>query len=236
MLDCQDDRVPKASPRRRGPRLIFVLLTLGLLAGGCVRVNAAMAVSADDRVSGDLVIASLHSAQNSQGPQLAIATSLADRVTTKPYSANGYTGSELSFQNLSFQDMTVLAAEISNEKTNYKITFNRSGNLVTLDGSVDLSQLPPAGVDVQLKVSFPNPPAHTDGTTNGSTVSWTMKAGQVTSFSATDQYALGNARGWRFWAYALGGGGAAVTVFVVVLALWARRRALKKDQAYLAAA
>jgi len=215
--------------------LIFLLLTIGLLAGGCVRVHAAMAVSSDDRVSGALVVAALPSAQNGQGPQLTIPTSMVDRITTKPYTANSYTGSELSFQDLSFTDMSALATAISNENAAYKIAFQRNGDLVTMDGSVDLSQLPPAGVDVQLKVGFPNPPTQTDGARDGNTVSWTMKAGQVTSFSAADRYTLGNARDWRFWAFAVGGGGAIVSVFVVLLALWARRRALKKERAYLAA-
>jgi hypothetical protein len=234
----QDGEVPKASPRRgrlRTLRLIFVLLAFGLLASGCVRVHAAIAVSTDDQVSGDLVVASVPSAGNGQGPQLTIPTSLADRVTKKSYSANGYTGSELSFQDLSFEDMAALSQAISNESASYKIVFQRNGDLVTMDGSVDLSQLPPAGLDVQLKVSFPNPPAQTDGTVAGDTVSWTMKAGQVNSFSVADEYTLGNARGWRFWAAAIGGGGAIVSVFVVLLALWARRRNLKKERAYLAA-
>src|SRR5882757_6808707 len=76
-------RVSKASPRRRGIRVLclsIVLVVVGLLAGGCVRVHAAIAVSTDDRVSGDVVIASLPSAQNSQGPQLTIPTTLAGQV------------------------------------------------------------------------------------------------------------------------------------------------------------
>jgi hypothetical protein len=238
MSDWQDDGVPtKASPHRGGSRtlgLIFVLLVTGLLAGGCVRVHAALAVSTDDLVSGDLVVASLPSAQNGQGPQLTIPTSMANRVTGKSYSANGYVGSELSFQDLTFDDMSALATAISNENAAYKIVFQRNGDLVTMDGSVDLTQLPPAGVDVQLKVSFPNPPAQTDGATSGNTVTWTMAAGKVTSFSVADEYTLGSTRGWRFWAATVGGGGAIVSVFIVLLALWARRRNLKKERAYLA--
>ena len=235
----QYDRVPKASYCRSGLRtlrLIFVLVTLGLLAGGCVRVHAAMAVSSDDRVSGDLVIASLPSAGNSQGPQLTIPTTMADRVTTKPYSANGYTGSELSFQDLNFAELSALATAISNENAAYRITLRRSGDLVNLGGSVDLSLLRTPGVDVQLKVSFPSPPLQTDGTRDGDTVSWTMKPGQVTAFSASDRYTLGSAHGWRFWAFAVGGGLALVSVFIVLLALWARRRNLRKEErAHLAA-
>jgi hypothetical protein len=240
--DWQDDRVPMASPHRGGNsvffrvlRLTVVLLAFGLLASGCVRVHAALAVSTDDLVSGDLVIASLPSAQNGKGPTLTIPSNLADRVSTKSYAANGYVGSDLSFHDLTFDDMSVLSTAISNETGDYKIAFARNGDLVTLDGSVDLTQLPPANVDVQLKISFPNPPTRADGTVSGNTVSWTIKAGEVTSFSAADQYSLGNTRGWRFWAAALGGGGGIVAVFVVLLALLARRRNLKKERAYIAA-
>lgn len=216
--------------------LIFVLGIVGLLAGGCVRVHAAIAVSTDDRVSGDVVIAALPSAQNGQGPQLTIPTTMAAQVTSKSYKADGYVGSELSFTNLTFAEVSALATAISNEHGTYKILFQRSGNLVNLDGSVDLSQLSTIkGVDVQIKVTFPSPPVRQDGTLAGNTVTWTMKPGQITSFSAADQYTLGNTRGWRFWSLALGGGGAIVSVFVVLLALWARRRNLKKEQAYLAA-
>jgi hypothetical protein len=234
----QYDRVPKASPRRRGIRVLclsFVLVIVGLLAGGCVRVHAAIAVSTDDRVSGDVVIASLPSAQNGQGPQLTIPTTMAAQVTTKSYKADGYVGSELTFTSLTFTEVSALATAISNENGTYKIVFQRSGDLVNLDGSVDLSQLSVKGVDVQIKVTFPNPPVRADGALDGDTVTWTMKPGQVTSFSAADQYTLGNTRGWRFWALTLGGGGAIISMFVVLLALWARRRNLKKEQAYLAA-
>jgi hypothetical protein len=104
-----------------------------------------------------------------------------------------------------------------------------------MSGSVDLSPLAPTGVDVQLKVDFPGQVTTSNGGIDGQTVSWTMKAGQVTSFNATDQYAIGNTRGWRFWALALGGGGAIIAAFVLVLALWARRRNLRKERAYVAA-
>jgi hypothetical protein len=105
-----------------------------------------------------------------------------------------------------------------------------------MSGSVDLTQLPTAGVDVQLKVDFPGPVTHTDGSLNDDTVSWIMKPGGVTRFGATDQYALGNSRGWRFWAWSLAGGTAIVSGFILLLALWARRRNLRKERAYAATA
>lgn len=229
----------KARPRRSGPRvlsLVLALLVVGLFASGCVRVHAALAVSSDDRVSGDLVIASLPSAGNDKGPQLATPPEMATRITTKSYAANGYVGSDVQFKDLSFDEMSVLATSISSVNANYHLSFQRAGDLVTFSGSADLSQLPPSGVDVQLKLSFPGEITHSDGSLDDQTVSWTMKPGKVNSFTATDQYSLGNSRGWRFWSLALGGGIAVISAFIVMLALWARRRNLRKERAYIAAA
>lgn len=231
--------MPKASPHRSGTRVLAIgvgLLAVGLLASGCVRVNAALAVSSSDLVSGNVVMASLPTASDPKGPQVDIPTAMASRVTAKPYSSDGYVGNTVTFNELSFTEIAALATSISNENGTYHLAFTRSGDLVTMDGSVDLTQLPASGVDVQLKVRFPGPVTHSDGSVDDDTVSWIMKAGGVTSFSATDEYALGNGHGWRFWALSLGGGVALISAFVLLLALLARRRNLRKERAYAAAA
>jgi hypothetical protein len=216
--------------------LTLALVVVGLVASGCVRVHAALAVSSDDRVSGDLVVAALPSAGNPKGPELATPPEMATRITTKAYSADGYVGNDVQFTDLSFDEMSVLATSISSYNSNYHLAFQRAGDLVTFSGSVDLSQLPATGVDVQLKLDFPGAVTQSNGTVDDETVSWTLKPGKVSSFTATDQYSLGNSRGWRFWAGVLGGGIAVISAFIVLLALWARRRNLKKERAYVAAA
>lgn len=212
------------------------LLAVGLLASGCVRVHARLAVSSSDLVSGDVLIAALPTASAPQGPELNIPESMTGRVIVKPYRTADYAGHDVAFHDLSFTETTALANAISSENASYHIAFQRSGDLVTMDGSVDLTQLPASGVDVRLKVDFPGPVTHADGSIDTDAVSWTMRPGGVTRFNATDQYALGNSRGWRFWALSLGGGTAIVSAFILLLALWARRRNLKKERAYAAAA
>lgn len=228
----------KASPRRGGSRVLALtagLLAVGLFASGCVRVHAALTVSSSDLVGGDLLVAAFPTAQNGAGPNLNVPSGLADRVTLRPYSSGGYVGRDVKFRNLSFDEVSSLATSISNENGTYHIAFHRTGNLVTMSGSVDLTELPSTGVDVRLKVVFPGPLTHTDGSQDNQTVAWVMKAGSVTSFTATDQYALGNSRDWKFWALSLGGGVALISAFLVLLALLARRRNLKKERAYLGA-
>ncbi len=230
--------MPKASPHRSGSRLLAVtasLIAVGLLASGCVRVHTALTVSSSDLVTGDVLIAALPTAENPKGPLPNIPSTMAGRATIKAYSQDNYVGNDVRFHDLSFEELSALASSISNENAAYHIAFARSGDLVTMSGSVDLSQLPATGVDVQLKVDFPGPVTHSDGTLDDDTVSWTMKPGGVTSFTATDQYALGNSRGWQFWAWSLGGGIAVISAFLVLLALLARRRYLRKERAYLAA-
>lgn len=209
------------------------LLAVGLLASGCLHVQASLDVSSSDLVSGTVLVAAQPTA-GAPTPQLDIPTGLLSQVKTKPYNLNGYQGSTVTFTKLTFTEVSALATSISNQSASYHIAFQRSGNLVTMDGSVDLSQLPASGVDVQLKVDFPGPITSGDGVRHGQTVTWVMKAGSVTSFSATDEYALGNSHGWQFWALTLGGGIALISAFITMLALLARRRNLRKENAYAA--
>jgi hypothetical protein len=214
--------------------LLVLMLIVVVTASGCVRVRAAFAVSSEDRVSGDVVVASLPSAQTGP-PILTVAPSLAGQVTVKPYAADGYVGSELTFQNLTFDQVSLLAATLTNEGNAYHISFQRLGDVVNMAGSGDLTQVPNDRVDVQLKVSFPAAILRTDGSVGDQTVSWQFKPGRVTGFSAADQYTIGNTKGWRFWAFAVGGGGLVASLLVLALALLARRRHLRKEQAWSAA-
>ncbi len=232
----QYDSVPKASPHRSGTRVLVAagLVAVGLLAGGCVRVHATLSVSPTDQVSGDMVIAAQPSAQNG-APQLVVPAGMTGKVTVKRYSANGYTGSDVTFQNLSFGEMAAFATGLSNQSSYYHINFQRSAATVNLTGSVDLSELTQPGVDVKLSITFPGPVSDTTGTVDGQTVSWTMKGGEVTQLAATAQYAIGNSRGWQFWVLVLGGGMAVVSGLLLLLALVARRRQLRNETAYAAA-
>lgn len=218
----------------RAARFGAVLVAAGLLLGGCVRVHAAFAVSSSDEVSGDLIVAALPSAQAGEAGSLTVPPSLISKVGSRAYQADGYTGTELTFTNLSFGDLSTLAHSLSGATSgHYQISFTRSGDLVSVTGSVDLSEVPATGTDVQIKVSFPGNVLRTDGeksiSGSVSTVSWTPKAGRVNTFSATAQYAVGATRTWSFWALMMGLGAFLVAGMVAGLALLARRWQLRKE-------
>lgn len=217
--------------RSRVMLLPLVVLTSALLVSGCVRVHAAFAVSSDDLISGEVIAGGI----GNPNPQLAVPAGLAGRVISKPYNADGYTGTDLTFTNLSFTELSTVVAEATAQTGHFQLSFNRSGDLVSMAGSVDLTDVPAAGTDLQIKVSFPGSIVRTDGNTSAdassgvSTVTWSPPPGKVTTFSATAKFTAGRTHTWSFWALALGGGGGLIALFIAGLALLARRLNIRKE-------
>ncbi|MDQ3402158.1 MAG: DUF3153 domain-containing protein [Actinomycetota bacterium] len=209
---------------RRWAALALLTLLAAIGLSGCVRVQAGLAVSDEDTVSGTLVIASIAIRQNDTGPTLKVPTELGGKVKTEVYGADGYTGQKLTLQDLTFPEVALLAEKITNGKQ-YRLNFRRSGSLVTLAGSVDLSALPPDRAEVQIKISFPGTVSRTNGVNDNNTVSWSPKPGTVTEFNATSEYSGGQSgASWIKWVLIVGAAAIGVAVIVGLLALFSHRR------------
>jgi hypothetical protein len=213
------------------PRSRFQLLALALLAmcflSGCMRIHVALAVSQDDLVSGEMIIAALPTRDGDPGPVLTIPPELADRVQMEKYAADGYVGQKLRFSDLRFADVTALSEGISSGKQ-YRLSFRRSGDLVSMSGSMDLTQLPPDKADVQVKMNFPGAINRTNGITDEGTVAWQPKPGAVTEFDVTAEYTDTSGGSWVKWALIVGGAAIGVAIIVVLLALLVHRRGRKQ--------
>ena len=211
------------------PRASALLLPVFLVAlfalTGCVRLHAAMALSTDDRVSGEITAATPPTKDNDPGPQLKVPNELASRVSTKPYKVDDYVGTQLSFNGLTFDEVRALSAATSASSSRYQLTFRRSGDLVTLSGSVDLTQVPPERADIQVKISFPGEIVDTNGREEDeATIAWSPKPGQASMLNATVRYAGANSVSYFGWTMLVAGltGGAAI--IVLILAIVAHRR------------
>ncbi|MFI6869571.1 LppM family (lipo)protein [Nocardia sp. NPDC050406] len=212
------------SPRRprRGVRVWAVLVLAALivpLLAGCLRVQASMGVSSNDRVSGRIVAAAVPQADGDKGPQLKAPEPLSGKVRVESYSQDGYVGSQVYFEDLTFGEVQQLSALSDQTQGMFNLAFKRVGDLVTLTGSVDLKSLPPHGSDVQFTVAFPARVGTTNGTREGdSMVTWKLPAGESSTLRAEVGYADPNTRSFAGWAGIVGGLTLAVAVVVAVLA------------------
>ncbi|MCE7012017.1 DUF3153 domain-containing protein [Kibdelosporangium philippinense] len=208
-----------------------LLLLLALSLSGCVRVRAAMAVDANDLISGTLEIATVQVKPEEVGPALNVPAELSSQVTMEPYKADGYVGQTVRFNQLSFDQMRTLTESISSFTSRYRLNFRRSGDIVSLAGVADLSQLRPDGVDVQLKIAFPGPIGRTNGELEmDSNISWKLNAGRITDITATSQYSSGSGMSWMRWVLLVGAGAVGTALIVLALALFTHRHNRRKER------
>ncbi|GDY30359.1 DUF3153 domain-containing protein [Gandjariella thermophila] len=201
---------------------LFLLLT-ALSLTGCVRVHAGLGLTTDDRVAGRIVIAGYGAPDGDPNTQIAVPQDLSDRVSVAPYKADGYNGTQLSFDGLTFDELRELA-EADGHHNRFQFNFHRSGGLVALSGSVDLTEIQPSHADVIIKVNFPGQILNTDGHNENGTITWKPRPGQVSLLSATAEYSGVPSVGLVGWMVLVGGFAVTVAVVVGLLALAAHRR------------
>ena len=194
------------------PLAVLVLALVSLV--GCTRVQAALAVQSDDTVAGEVVIATVG------GPPIAITVPepLAENVISSPYHQDGYQGTSLRFQDLTFDQVNSLVTVAPVANGRFRFALRRTGNLVALTGQVDLTAMPVDRADIQLKVAFPGEVVSSDGQVDGSQISWVFSPGQVNELnalvSAPDPAAPSTAR----WTMLVGAVVAATAIGMVLLA------------------
>jgi hypothetical protein len=174
--------------RRRLVALIMLLLPVALAAVGCVRVKASITVSPDDLVSGRVVAAAKPRNDTDAGPQLSSDLPFNQKVAVTQYNRDGYVGSQANFSDLTFAELPQLANMYS-DAAGVNLSLRRAGDLVILEGRVDLTSLDDPEADVELSVSFPGEVTSTNGERiSDDTVEWLLKPGVVSTMSAQARY------------------------------------------------
>jgi hypothetical protein len=224
--DWQDDRVLPRRLTRLAGCVLLALLTL-VTVSGCVRVQVGLAVSEDDLVSGEVIIAALPTKPGDPGPTLNIVPELQGKVRLEKYAADNYVGQKMILTDLRFSDVTVLVESITEGKQ-YRLSFRRSGDLVSMAGSIDLTQLPKENNDVQIKIAFPGQINRNNGLNENGTIVWKPKPGAVTEFGVTAQYSDNSGVSWTKWVAIVGGSAVGVALIVLALALFGHRRTRKQ--------
>jgi hypothetical protein len=164
------------------------------LAVGCVRVNVSMTVSPDDKVSGQILAAAKPRNGEDKGPQLLNNLPFSNKVTVSSYSRDDYVGSQAVFSDLTFAELPQLA-NMNRDSAGVDISLRRAGDLVILEGRVDMTSLADPDADVSLSVSFPGEVTSTNGSqVSSDVVEWKLKPGVVTSMNAQARYTDPSAR------------------------------------------
>ncbi len=216
--------MPAPSPRRsaRTRRVTAVAVLLAMLVpalAGCLRVQVSMGVSSNDRVSGRIVAAVVPTGPTDKGPQLEAPDQLAAKVRVENYNQDGFVGTQVFFDDLSFGEVGQLGGLSDQTQGMFTLEFQRTGDLVSLKGRVDLESVPPHGSDVQFSIAFPARVAKTNGTREGdNTVSWKLPAGETSTLRAEVKYADPNTRSFAGWAGIVGGITLAVAALIAGLA------------------
>lgn len=217
------------SGRHRLPALVLLLLILVPLAVGCVRVRASITVSPDDRVSGQIVASAKAKDADDRGPQLTNNLPFAQKVAVSDYRKDDYVGSEAVFSDLSFSEVPQLA-NLSRDSAGADISLRRAGDLVILEGRVDLTTVTDPDSDVTLSVAFPGDVTSTNGERVASDiVQWKLKPGVVSTMKAQARYTDPSARSFTTAAIWMAVLAFAIAGIIGGLAYWSRDRSPKLD-------
>lgn len=209
--------------RRRILSAFALALLVAPLLTGCLRAQISMGVSADDRVSGQIVAATVPTSDSDTGPQLVAPSSLADKIRISEYDEDGYVGTEARFSDLSFGDVQTLGSMSEQAVGSFQLVLQRSGDTVTLDGSADLQSVPVQGSDVQFTIAFPARIGTTNGTREGDNIiTWKLPAGEIATMRAEVNYPDPNTRSFAGWAGIVGGVTIGVAAIIGAMA-WVNR-------------
>jgi hypothetical protein len=203
--------------------MLMLLLVLPVLAG-CLRARASLTISPDDLVSGQVIAAVKARNDKDTGPQFDSNLPFSQKVAISKYDSDGYVGSEAVFSDLTFAELPQLA-ELNSDAQGVNLTLRRAGNLVILEGRVDLTTLTDPDADVELSVAFPGQVTSTNGERVGDDmVQWRLKPGVVSTMTAQARYTDPSTRSFRNAAWWLGLPAMGVAALVAVLAWMLRDR------------
>jgi hypothetical protein len=203
---------------------IAMLLLLLPLATGCLRVRASLTISPDDLVSGEIIAAAKPKTSKDTGPQLDGNLPFSQKVAVSNYDSDGYVGSQAVFSDLTFSELPQLA-HMNSDAAGVNLSLRRNGNVVILEGRVDLTSLTDPEADVELTISFPGPVTSTNGDRiEPDAVQWKLKPGVVSTMTAQARYTDPNTRSFTGAGIWLGIGSLAAAGVVALLAWISRDR------------
>ena len=171
---------------------------LVLLLSSCIKLDMAITVSPDNKVSGTMIFGIdkhlLQLTGQSAGQILqGSVPSNAPGVKSEAYSDDTFVGQKYTFD-------SVPLGQINSGQTTDSLHITRAGDTFTVTGTMDLSNPNGSGSDpasqqivqqamrtaqIKIAITFPGKVVSSNGQISGNTVTWEPKVGETTSFEAT---------------------------------------------------
>lgn len=184
-------------------KLMAIFSTIFLLTG-CVKFDVDLVVNKDSTVSGTMIFAisdALNSlGQGNESENMDVTDELVDPntkgVSVEEYDQGGFKGEKITLDNVPF-------SEFQKGGDSGDLTITREGNLITLNGFLDLSMEDTgnsedefsqaiasslfASADLRIRISFPAPVVSTTGelSEDRRTVTWEPKIGDRLDLTTT---------------------------------------------------
>ena len=219
---------PNPRPVRHArSRLARALIATLVLLGACWSLTSCMERSSyvGDRLWGDLVVAQKSSGDangatgaSSGVPRIEVPQSMAGNVVAQDYDSDGFRGTRITYSALpvgQFNQLGDLLLEAyPNSSVSMQLTTKRSGDVVRLRASADLTPLTEGRDLIVLTVRFAGSISATNGRQIADdTVRWTPQPGTTGNLSAEADYPDPGTAAFDDWTWLLVG----ITIAVVLI-------------------
>lgn len=187
------------------PRKALATVGMGALAltlSGCMKLDVALELSNDDTVDGTMIVGFDKSMADFMGEQYdtmiddmlnETSGDFPDDATSEPYDDGEYQGAKYTFDAVPLEEFNDSDFAITHEGGEWEFV----GSLDTTEDAVggspdDLGELGGMGdmsgmvdFDMRIAVTFPGEVLETNGTVDGTTVTWSPEFGDSTEMRAT---------------------------------------------------
>jgi hypothetical protein len=232
--------------RRRLPAVVLAIAAL-LLLTSCVKLDVDLTVGTNDKVSGTYIVAIDRSLLQFTGQDADSiyqqfsgqfdSANLPEGATaqTEKYDEGDFVGAKITLDNLPIDSLGRLnggsdqtaSDDFSLTHANGLFQFHATIDTSDSDTSVSVPESVTANAEIRIKMTFPGEVTDTNGTKDGTSVTWEPKLGQSAELTATAKdsggaSSGGGSNGWLI-ALAIVAGLAVVVVVVIFLVAKGRR-------------
>ena len=183
---------------RKKISILGIIATLALVLSGCMRMHINLAITEDDTINGEIIMAfedeairgmgmEPSEAWDSMGGDSLLDSFPTDQGTIEDYTEDGFTGKRIVLNE------TPLSA-FSGDSQDGSLGITREGGEFVVTGELDLTDQSGSSdsipsylldtFDIKVTIAFPGKVTESSGEINGNQTTWIAKYGEVTAISA----------------------------------------------------